>query len=224
MRLNTEQVNSARVKKRLPVLAVAAVIAVVVGLGLSLAPPAVTSASAATTLCTTTLQQGSSGSCVTALQQRLNELGAGIAVDGAFGPGTKNAVLAFQGRARIGFDGIVGSGTRASLNNPGSVNLVRASTATINSYIDAVFGSNATLAKKIASCESSVRETALNYNTNGTSDIGVFQMNEVHAAGDLTGFRHDMLYYQTNVQRAKALFVSSGNSFQPWYSSQSCWG
>ncbi len=202
----------------------AAVIAVVVGLGLSLAPPAVESASAATTLCTTTLQQGSSGSCVTALQQRLNELGGGLVVDGSFGPATENAVLAFQGRALIGFDGVVGPTTRSYLDNPGSVNLNKASDTTINNYIDSVFGSNAPTARKIALCESSIRELALNYNTNATYDIGVFQMNEIHAAGDLTGFRHDMLHYTTNVQRAKALFVSSGNSFQPWYSSQSCWG
>ena len=199
--------------------------ATMVILGLALVPTAASANTAsATALCTTTLQEGSSGSCVTALQQRLNELGAGIAVDGSFGPGTKNAVLAFQGRSRIGFDGVVGPTTRNQLNNPGSVNLNRASPTTINNYIDSVFGTNAPTARKIAFCESSVRETALNYNTNGTSDIGVFQMNEVHAGGDLTGFRHDMLYYQTNVQRAKALFVSSGNSFQPWYSSQSCWG
>lgn len=38
---------------------------------------------ATTTLCSTTLQQGSSGSCVVALQQRLNQLGATLAADRA---------------------------------------------------------------------------------------------------------------------------------------------
>src|SRR3954466_8025739 len=84
------------------------------GLALVLAPLTHPStASASTALCSTTLQQGDSGSCVTQLQQRLNELGATLVVDGQFGPATKNAVLAFQGRERIGFDGIVGPTTRS---------------------------------------------------------------------------------------------------------------
>ncbi|HJQ00159.1 MAG TPA: peptidoglycan-binding protein, partial [Jatrophihabitans sp.] len=153
-----------------------------VGLALAFAPPA-SAAVSPNTLCSTTLQEGSTGSCVVALQQRLNQLGANLAVDGDFGPATKNAVLAFQGRERIGFDGIVGPTTRSYLNSPGSVNLNRASVATIQSYITTVFGStNAVTAKKIASCESGNNEIAINYNTNGTYDLGVFQDNTVHAS------------------------------------------
>lgn len=175
-------------------------------------------------LCTTTLQQGDTGSCVTALQQRLNQLGAGIAVDGDFGPGTKDAVLAFQGRSSIGFDGIVGSDTRNHLNSPGSVNLNRASAATIEAYIKTVFGSSASVtAIKIAKCESSERETAINYNTNATYDLGVFQDNTVHAGSNKTAYIHDMLYYAANVQEAHSLYVSAGG-WSPWNSSKSCWG
>src|SRR3954451_20625382 len=94
----------------------------VVGLSLACIPSLSASASPAA-LCSTTLQEGSSGICVTQLQQRLNQLGANLVVDGQFGPATKNAVLAFQGRERIGFDGIVSSQTQSYLNNPGSVNL-----------------------------------------------------------------------------------------------------
>lgn len=180
-------------------------------------------AAATTTLCSTTLQQGSSGSCVVALQQRLNQLGATLTADGAFGPATKNAVLAFQGRSSIGFDGVVGPDTQYRLNNPGSVNLNRVSTTTINAYIDTVFGSNAPTARRIASCESSLNEIALNHNTNGTDDIGVFQDNTVHAGSNKTAYIHDMLYYQANIQQAHTLFVQSGG-FSPWNSSISCWG
>ncbi len=202
---------------------VAAVIALAVtGLALTLIPQ--TSASASPmALCSTTLQQGDSGSCVTQLQQRLNQLGATLVVDGQFGPATKNAVLAFQGRERIGFDGVVGPTTQSYLNNPGAVNLNRASVATIQAYITTVFGSaNAATAKKIATCESSNNEIAINHNTNGTYDLGVFQDNTVHAS-NFTNYVHDMLYYTTNIQQAHTLFVQAGG-WSPWYSSQSCWG
>ena len=32
----------------------------------------------------------------------------------------------------------------------------------------------------------------------------------MHAGSDRTGYIHDMLYYQTNVQEAHALFVAAG--------------
>jgi peptidoglycan hydrolase-like protein with peptidoglycan-binding domain len=190
---------------------------------LTLSPAASAASPGISTLCSTTLQQGDSGSCVTQLQQRLNQLGGTLTVDGQFGPATKNAVLAFQGRSSIGFDGVVGPTTQSHLNNPGSVNLNRVSTTTINNYINSVFGSNATTARKIAVCESSDNEIALNYNTNGTYDIGVFQDNTVHAGSNRTAYIHDMLYYQTNIQEAHSLFVAAGG-FSPWNSSKSCWG
>src|SRR4051794_2274066 len=193
-----------------------------VGLALAFAPPA-GAVVATTTLCSTTLQEGSTGSCVVSLQQRLNELGANLTVDGDFGPATKNAVLAFQGRERISFDGIVGSQTRSYLNSPGGVNLNRASVSTIQSYITTVFGStNAPTAKRIATCESGNNEIAINHNTNGTYDLGVFQDNTVHAS-NFTNYVHDMLYYTANIQEAHSLFVAAGG-WSPWYSSKSCWG
>ncbi len=203
--------------------ALVAAAAAVLAVGLTMAAPSSAAVAAPQALCSSTLQEGSTGSCVTALQQRLNQLGAGLSVDGDFGPGTKNAVLAFQGRSRIGFDGVVGSDTRSHLNSPGGVNLNRASTSTITAYINSEFGSNAPTARKIAQCESSLRETALNYNTNGTYDIGVFQDNTVHAGSNRTGYIHDMLYYQTNIQEAHKLFVAAGG-WSPWNSSKSCWG
>jgi peptidoglycan hydrolase-like protein with peptidoglycan-binding domain len=193
-----------------------------VGLTLAYAPSA-SAAVSPNVLCSTTLQEGDTGSCVVSLQQRLNQLGATLTVDGDFGPATKNAVLAFQGRERISFDGIVGSQTRSYLNSPGGVNLNRASVSTIQSYITTVFGStNAPTAKRIATCESGNNEIAINYNTNGTYDLGVFQDNTVHAS-NFTNYVHDMLYYTTNIQEAHSLFVAAGG-WSPWYSSKSCWG
>ncbi|WP_052441789.1 NlpC/P60 family protein [Streptacidiphilus anmyonensis] len=64
-----------------------------------------------------TLQQGASGACVTTLQQMLNGYGAGLTVDGQFGPGTFTAVENFQTAHGLSVDGIVGPATEASLES-----------------------------------------------------------------------------------------------------------
>lgn len=63
-----------------------------------------------------TLRRGSTGPEVTALQQRLTELGFDPnGIDGHFGPGTEAAVKAFQQANGLTADGIVGPVTRAAL-------------------------------------------------------------------------------------------------------------
>ena len=64
-----------------------------------------------------TIQEGSSGPDVSLLQQRLTTLGYYKgAVDGAFGPGTKTAVVAFQTAKGITpADGVVGPTTWEAL-------------------------------------------------------------------------------------------------------------
>jgi murein L,D-transpeptidase YcbB/YkuD len=61
------------------------------------------------------LFRGSEGPQVADLQRRLNEHGAGLVVDGIFGPRTEAAVRAFQRRNRLKVDGIVGPATAATL-------------------------------------------------------------------------------------------------------------
>jgi len=62
------------------------------------------------------LQQGSSGSDVTALQTRLGVLGFDPnGVDGNFGPGTKAALIAFQQSKGLTADGKAGPATMAAL-------------------------------------------------------------------------------------------------------------
>jgi hypothetical protein len=67
------------------------------------------------------LKKGSSGSEVTSLQQRLKELGFDPnGVDGNFGPGTRDAVVAFQKSKGLEADGKVGPSTLAALNLNGA--------------------------------------------------------------------------------------------------------
>src|SRR6266478_1761939 len=62
------------------------------------------------------LKRGSTGPEVTALQQRLQDLGFDPnGIDGIFGPGTESAVKAFQQAKGLSVDGIVGPITRTAL-------------------------------------------------------------------------------------------------------------
>ena len=67
-------------------------------------------------------EEGHSGEHVKRLQQFLNKLGVvvtGLAVDGDFGPATKAAVIAFQKKAGVDADGIVGPITLQKLKDAG---------------------------------------------------------------------------------------------------------
>ncbi len=67
------------------------------------------------------LKQGSSGPDVINLQQQLKDLGFDPnGVDGNFGPGTRNAVIAFQQSKGLQADGIAGPATLAALGGSGA--------------------------------------------------------------------------------------------------------
>jgi peptidoglycan hydrolase-like protein with peptidoglycan-binding domain/lysozyme family protein len=61
------------------------------------------------------LSEGSRGASVEALQQALDRAGHSLTVDGVFGPGTRQAVQAFQRAMGLIVDGVVGPQTRAAL-------------------------------------------------------------------------------------------------------------
>jgi hypothetical protein len=61
------------------------------------------------------LTTGDRGQEVIALQERLNELGAALMVDGTFGTDTRAAVIAFQVAHGLTGDGVVGPATRGAL-------------------------------------------------------------------------------------------------------------
>ena len=66
-----------------------------------------------------TLRMGSRSPEVQTLQQQLNSIGANLAVDGIFGPQTRQAVIQFQRAAGLAPDGVVGPQTWASLSGGG---------------------------------------------------------------------------------------------------------
>lgn len=65
------------------------------------------------------LRHNPRGAHVEEIQRLLNRHGAGIGVDGIFGPQTDAAVRSFQSRKGLTVDGVVGPNTRAALNGSG---------------------------------------------------------------------------------------------------------
>jgi hypothetical protein len=63
-----------------------------------------------------TLTTGSSGPQVVTLQNALNDQGAKIKADGAYGPETKGAVTAYQTKEGLKVDGMAGPETQGALN------------------------------------------------------------------------------------------------------------
>jgi predicted chitinase len=63
----------------------------------------------------TALRQGSKGAAVQTMQQQLVVLGYQIGVDSNFGPGTRKAVMDFQGKHGLTNDGVCGPSTWAAL-------------------------------------------------------------------------------------------------------------
>ncbi|WP_413166768.1 peptidoglycan-binding domain-containing protein [Capilliphycus salinus ALCB114379] len=62
-----------------------------------------------------TLRRGSQGEAVIRLQNRLNDFGFRLVVDGIFGPATEAAVKRYQSNNRLTVDGIVGPQTWSAL-------------------------------------------------------------------------------------------------------------
>ncbi len=67
--------------------------------------------------CPTDISNGEIDGCVTDLQQLLDSNGAGLTVDGDFGPATLTAVKSYQSAHGLSVDGIVGPNTKASLSD-----------------------------------------------------------------------------------------------------------
>jgi hypothetical protein len=68
---------------------------------------------------------------------------------------------------------------------------------------------------RLAKCESGMRPDALNKNTNGTFDVGLLQINDVHSKRIS---RTDRMNFEKNIRFAYKLHQEQG-SFNAW----SCW-
>lgn len=218
--MTSQTANTPRQRRGLSAI----LIATMVGAAMAVVSPAAPAA-AAVTLCATTLSYGSSGDCVRKLQQRLNELGLNcgnqLTVDGAFGRTTRMRVYAFQGRNRLGVDGVVGPITRGKLASPDET-LGVSCDATIADQIRAIWPDSVQeKAIRVATCESGLNPIAVGGpNTNGTLDYGVFQFNgggtlQEYLPGSTTAVKIDAaLHSEDNIRAALRLYQARG--WQPW--------
>src|SRR5262245_19892287 len=78
--------------------------------------PAPAAISLTSSSCPVDITEGEVDGCVTELQELLNKNGAGLSVDGNFGPLTLAAVKSFQASHGLAVDGIVGPHTKAALD------------------------------------------------------------------------------------------------------------
>jgi peptidoglycan/xylan/chitin deacetylase (PgdA/CDA1 family)/peptidoglycan hydrolase-like protein with peptidoglycan-binding domain len=111
------------------------------------APSGVTSSSTYPGL----LKYGSSGTAVKQLQQALANKGYNVSVDGAFGPGTRSAVMSFQSSMGITADGIVGSVTWGKLfTSTSTATNITLTSSTSASYPGVLkYGSGGTAVKQL---------------------------------------------------------------------------
>jgi hypothetical protein len=96
---------------------------------------------------------------------------------------------------------------------------------TVEQKIEIVFGENAELMKKIAICESDMKQ----FRENGepkispTNDSGIFQINNYAHSETVKRLGLDVIHSEDdNIAYAKYLFERFGT--QPWYMSEYCWG
>ena len=86
----------------------------------------------------------------------------------------------------------------------------------IETEIRRVFGTLADQAVCVARMESGLRADAANHNTNGTWDVGVFQLNDVHGLS-----WEQRLDARANIQKAKEIRDSWGN-WRAWMAAPRC--
>lgn len=74
------------------------------------------------------------------------------------------------------------------------------------------FGSQTVMtALRIANCESKFDERAEHWNTNGTVDRGIYQINSIHRYAD-----YELFGAYNNILIAKRMFVKNGHSWSAW--------
>lgn len=78
------------------------------------------------------------------------------------------------------------------------------------------YGIETDIALRVAEAESNFKADAVNYNTNGSDDMGVYQINSVHGLSD-----ECRLDARCNIEWAMQIMQKVGT--KPWYSSKHKW-
>lgn len=103
--------------------------------------------------------------------------------------------------------------SRRKPNNRGQNNL--ADGWNVENSIRQHFGDEAEVAIQVAQCESGLRPDAVGYNTNGSYDTGVFQINSIHAKKIPSPNKKEWLMNpENNIKLAKQIY--DRQSWSPW--------
>lgn len=86
--------------------------------------------------------------------------------------------------------------------------------AALEQLVDATFGPAAAHARRIVACESSWNPGAKHRNRNGTTDYGLFQLNDGGTLQSLGLTRAEALDPVANVRAAHRLYLRRG--WEPW--------
>lgn len=142
--------------------------------------------------CEELISVGQEGTCVKELQTLLSKAGATIGIDSSFGPETTRRVLAFQVKAGLDVDGLVGENTKRALYEaaePGNdgkgdktaagaadVDLSTWDQAQVEKKIREVFDETAEDAVKLATCQSQLDPLHIVPNDDESRSWGLFQL------------------------------------------------
>ncbi|MBW5484269.1 helix-turn-helix domain-containing protein [Streptomyces bambusae] len=163
--------------------------------------------------CTQPVSMGQHDACVREAQRLLARAGAGIDVDGDFGPQTLRRVTAFQVLSGISPNGVVGDETKKALYSPG-IRMASWSPEKVRQRVREVFHEAPDRAVAIADCQSFLDPFHILPNTNGSRNWGVFQISDGRLR-ELGGTPRDALDPEWNIQAAHRLW-SRGKNFGDW--------
>lgn len=153
----------------------------------------------------TWLKQGSKGSQVKELQKLLQQNGyyKGSAVDGSFGPVTRNAVVSYQRKKGLDADGKVGPKTCASLNG------AKAATTTTGSSASKPTGFD---------CPN----TSLKKDQSNNVDLVKKLQNGLQSIGYYKGYKVDGSYGQYTAEAVAAFQRANSLSPDGWFGPKTC--
>lgn len=172
--------------------------------------------------CEELISVGQEGACVQELQTLLSKAGATIGIDSSFGPETTRRVLAFQLKAGLDVDGLVGDDTKRALyeatepekgdksEQPASggaaVDLSTWDQEQVRKKIREVFDEAAEDAVKLAACQSQLDPLHIVPNEDESRNWGLFQLPDARLS-ELGGSPEKALDPNWNITAAHKLWA-----------------
>ncbi|WP_158009856.1 peptidoglycan-binding protein [Carbonactinospora thermoautotrophica] len=164
--------------------------------------------------CPVVMAYGEKDACVVELQRLLNRAGAGLEVDGDFGPLTRMRVEVFQIRAGLRNTGLVDEETKRALY-AGKARLTTWPRERVVRRIHEVFAEDPDRAVAVANCQSNLDPLHVEVNPSGIRNWGLFQIYGGYTLAELGGTPERALDPEWNIQAAHRLWAKT-RDFRAW--------